>query len=139
MPSLPTYEASSHGRIRHILYEQAMPRGGVRIYGGKEWLGVWEPNAQRYQVAYKGKTYKVARMVCEAFHGEPAPSANVCMHLDENPKNNRPENLSWGTQRENLNAPLVKRYHAASCRRKMAGQPVVDLDRSYEKRRKEAP
>jgi hypothetical protein len=29
----------------------------------------------------------------------------VCMHLDENSRNNKPENLAWGTQKENLNAP----------------------------------
>ena len=27
------------------------------------------------------------------------------MHLDENARNNKPENLRWGTQKENLNAP----------------------------------
>jgi hypothetical protein len=32
------------------------------------------------------------------------------MHLDENSKNNRPENLAWGTQKENLNAPGFIEY-----------------------------
>jgi hypothetical protein len=27
------------------------------------------------------------------------------MHLDEDSRNNKPENLAWGTQKENLNAP----------------------------------
>jgi len=27
------------------------------------------------------------------------------MHLNENSADNRPENLAWGTQKENLNAP----------------------------------
>lgn len=29
----------------------------------------------------------------------------VVIHLDENAHNNRPENLKWGTQKENLNMP----------------------------------
>jgi hypothetical protein len=32
------------------------------------------------------------------------------MHLDENSRNNRPENLAWGTQKENLNAPQFLEY-----------------------------
>lgn len=52
----------------------------------------------------KGKSLKVHRLVCEAFNGPPGPG-QVCMHLDENPFNNLPHNLAWGTQKENLNAP----------------------------------
>lgn len=49
-------------------------------------------------------------MVCEAFHGK-APFAHaVVMHIDDNPANNRPENLKWGTQKENLNAPAFIDY-----------------------------
>jgi hypothetical protein len=32
------------------------------------------------------------------------------MHLDENAANNRADNLAWGTQRENLNAPGFLEY-----------------------------
>lgn len=61
-------------------------------------------------IAYRGKNYKVASMVCEAFHGEKPSGSHVCMHLDEDSKNNRAENLSWGTQKENLNAPNFKAW-----------------------------
>jgi hypothetical protein len=47
--------------------------------------------------------------VCEAFHGEPE-KGQVCMHLDEDARNNRPENLAWGSQKENLNAPKFLEY-----------------------------
>jgi hypothetical protein len=53
----------------------------------------------------RGKTYKVARLVCEAFNGPSSEEKNVCMHLDENSGNNSLDNLAWGTQKENLNAP----------------------------------
>lgn len=55
-------------------------------------------------------TMKVHRLVCEAFHG-PAPFERaVVLHLDENALNNRPENLQWGTQKENLNMPKFVEY-----------------------------
>ena len=48
---------------------------------------------------------KIHRAVCEAFHG-PAPEGKpIVLHLDEDATNNRPENLRWGTQKENLNMP----------------------------------
>ncbi len=59
---------------------------------------------------YRGKTYKVARLVCEAFHGSAPSGKPVCMHLDEYSRNNRPDNLRWGTQKENLNAPGFLTY-----------------------------
>ena len=53
---------------------------------------------------------KIHRLVCEAFHG-PAPSKrSVVLHLDENALNNNPENLRWGTQKENLNMPKFIEY-----------------------------
>lgn len=32
------------------------------------------------------------------------------MHIDENSRNNKPANLAWGTQKENLNAPGFIEY-----------------------------
>lgn len=107
--SYPGLSASSLGRIMVDPYESAMPYGGVRVYGGKPTFGSWAEQDKRFITVVKSKTansktLRVARVVCDAFHG-PAPSGAVCMHLDENSRNNRPENLAWGTQRENLNAP----------------------------------
>jgi hypothetical protein len=44
-------------------------------------------------------------LVCEAFHGPPPEGKPVVIHKDEDAHNNTPENLKWGTQKENLNAP----------------------------------
>jgi len=84
--------------------EQEGARGGSVQYGGTPTPGQWD--GARFIYSRRGhRTYKVARLVCEAFHG-PAPiDRAVCMHLDEDARNNRPENLAWGTQKENLNAP----------------------------------
>lgn len=48
---------------------------------------------------------KIHRLVCEAFHGVPPFPKAVVIHLDEDATNNKPENLRWGTQKENLNMP----------------------------------
>lgn len=77
-------------------------------------MGVWEPKQRRYTIIYKGKTYRVAKLICEAFHG---PSNGLyCLHIDENSRNNMPSNLKWGTQKENLNAPGFIEY----CKRRFA-------------------
>jgi hypothetical protein len=112
VPSLPEYEASSLGRIRRKPFVGVMPRGGERQYGGKEWFGVWHKDTKRFMFTFKGKNYKVAVVVCEAFHGKaPHPyPMSVCMHLDENSRNNRADNLAWGSQKENLNAPGFLAY-----------------------------
>jgi hypothetical protein len=71
---------------------------------------VWNKADGRFIIVYKGKTYKVARLICEAFNGDRPSQKSVCMHKDENAANNRPDNLEWGTQKENLNAPAFLEY-----------------------------
>jgi hypothetical protein len=104
IPSLAGLMASNMGRIMVSPYFGEMPNGRSRQYGGHPTTGQWTHDQKRYIYVHKGKSYKVARMVCEAFHGEPIFDRAVCMHLNENPRDNRPENLAWGTQKENLNA-----------------------------------
>lgn len=104
-PSLPEYEASSFGRVRSKPFIGTLHTGAPRWYGGKPTLGYWAERERRYKIVYRGHSYKVHRLICEAFHG-PAPADKPnCLHADENSRNNRPDNLSWGTQKENLNAP----------------------------------
>ena len=59
---------------------------------------------------YKGKNYKVHRLVCEAFNGPPPFDKAIVMHLNDDATNNRPENLAWGTHKENLNTPSFIAY-----------------------------
>lgn len=104
IPSLPRVLASNRGKLLVIPWVGASSRGkGLQQYGGITTRGQWD--GSRYIYVLDGKTHKVARLVCEAFHGPPPFERAVCMHLDENSRNNRPENLKWGTQKENLNAP----------------------------------
>jgi hypothetical protein len=91
-------------------YWGPMPRGGSRAYGGTPHFGVWNKQDGRFITVWKGSSYKVAQLVCEAFNGSPPSNDAVCMHDDENAANNRAANLKWGTQQENLNAPRFKEY-----------------------------
>lgn len=110
VPSAPQFMVSSEGRYMVAPYWADMPKGGMRSYGGQPNFGVWSKQDGRFIAVWKGSTFKIHRLVCEAFNG-PKPFARaVVMHLDENAANNRPNNLSWGTQKENLNAVGFKDY-----------------------------
>ncbi len=105
IPSLPEYIASSKGNVMRLPYTGQMPHGGERQYGGEVVAGVTHnQNQMRPTLRFRRKNYRVSRLVCEAFHGR-APSAKaVVMHLNDDATDNRPQNLKWGTQKENLNA-----------------------------------
>lgn len=109
VPSAKGVLASNLGRVMLAPFVSEHPRGGnKKQYGGVPTIGSWD--GSRYICRFNGKTFKVARLVCEAFNG-PAPySQSVCMHVDEDSRNNAPTNLAWGTQKQNLNAPGFLRY-----------------------------
>ncbi|MDG9785315.1 HNH endonuclease signature motif containing protein [Metapseudomonas otitidis] len=104
VPSVPGLIASSAGYLMVVPYIHELNN---HRYGGLPTKGQWD--GKRFVYVIKGKTYKAHRLICEAFNGPPWPGA-VCMHLDEDASNNRPENLAWGTQKENLNAPGFIEY-----------------------------
>jgi hypothetical protein len=81
-----------------------MPNGGTRPRGGQPTFGVWNKQDGRFITVIRHVTYKIHRLVAEAFHGPPPFDGAVAMHIDENAANNRATNLRWGTQKENLNA-----------------------------------
>jgi hypothetical protein len=84
VPSLPGYEASDEGRVRH----------GTKVLRGSHDDDGYVIHATKY-----GRR-KAHRIVCEAFHG-PCPVGGQCGHLDGTKSNNRPGNLAWVTAREN--------------------------------------
>ena len=117
VPSLPGVMASSEGRILLPPRHAPLPNGGWRLYTPEPTTGVRKMakrGAKHVYLGFFNSAYgniKVHQAVCEAFHGEkPFPKA-VVIHLDENALNNRPDNLKWGTQKENLNMPKIKAYH----------------------------
>jgi hypothetical protein len=99
--------ASSHGRLMVAPYYAPLPNGGQRVYGGVPARGTWE--GTRYVWRWRGKSCRVAPLVCAAFHGK-RPKGRVCIHRNENARHNRATNLKWGTQKENLNMPKFIAY-----------------------------
>ena len=108
--------ASSLGRIQLPPRIAKMPNGGVRSYNPKPTFGHTTRASKTARHTYKNVSnrifgnIRVHRAVCEAFHGPPPDGKSVVIHLDENAHNNRPENLKWGTQKENLNMPKFIEY-----------------------------
>jgi len=95
------YEASSFGRIRRV-----KPSKGT--LPGK----ILKPQLARngylqlvLKINTKSKTSMVARLVCEAFNGEPPQGFDV-NHKDFNRLNNTPENLEWLSRRDNIRYTL---------------------------------
>ena len=111
IPSKPGMIASSLGRVKLPDGQAPLPNGGIRDYKPKPTFGVKTKASKTARHVYMGLqnrrfgNMKIHRLVCEAFHGPaPFPKA-VVIHLDEDATNNKPENLKWGTQKENLNMP----------------------------------
>lgn len=122
VPSEPGVLASSWGRIVLPPRYAPLPNGGFRAYMPEPRYGQVSKASKhaahefrlimvrRDEAAARQAPRKVHQLVCEAFHGpKPFPEA-VVLHLDEDAHNNRPENLRWGTQKENLNMPKFREY-----------------------------
>lgn len=104
VPSVPGILVSNEGRIMYTPHRGLMPKGGYRAYGGEPTFGVWSKRDARFIISIRGSSYKMARLIAEAFYGPPPFPGAVVMHIDENAANNRADNLKWGTQKENMNA-----------------------------------
>lgn len=116
VPSCPGMLASSWGRIKLPETTARMPNGVVRKYKTRPTRGVKTKASKTARHVYYGirtrafGQKKVHRLICEAFHGPPPFEKAVVIHLDEDALNNKPENLKWGTQKENLNMPGFIEY-----------------------------
>lgn len=128
VPSREGLMASSLGRVRLPSRVAQMPHGGYREYNPKPTYGSVTKASKTARHSYRGMysklfgNIKIHRAVCEAFHGPPPFAGAVVIHIDEDAHNNRPENLKWGTQKENLNMPKIKEYH---CSRVGEKSPVI--------------
>lgn len=116
VPSISGVLASSEGRILLPPCYAPLCNGGFRLYETKPVFGVVTRSSKTASHVYRGVYWKkfgnikVHRAVCEAFHGPPPFEGAVVIHMDEDGLNNRPQNLKWGTQRENLNMPKFIEY-----------------------------
>lgn len=125
VPSVPGLMASSWGRVKVLPYEQKMPHGGVRIRSVSPTYGVWVSDQNRFLLVFRRKSYKIHQLVCEAFNGPKPFDRAVVMHDDENPRNNVPKNLIWGTQKQNLNYPGFLEKNREHNRRRVAARKLL--------------
>lgn len=94
---IPSLQCSSLGRVRKSTTHRIL-RGHHNANGR---IVIHRSDRER------PKNVLVSRLVCETFHGPPPPAA-VCMHLNDIPNDNRPENLQWGTQQDNMCGAAAK-------------------------------
>lgn len=121
--SAPQFIVSSEGRIMILPHVGIMPNGSQKHYQTTPLTGVVSlKNYNRPTIVYRGKSYRISLLVCEAFHGPKPFTSAVVMHIDDDPQNNRASNLKWGTQKENLNSEKFIQY----CKSRTAGNnPAV--------------
>lgn len=112
------YEASSFGRIRSVdRVVKKMHGSGVMMrqtYKGKILTPTEDDGYFRVSIGVDRKRMLVSvhRLILLAFHGDPIVG-NVGRHLNGNPRDNRPSNLSWGTHFDNMSDRKAHGRYAA--------------------------
>lgn len=103
-PRNEAYEASNMGRVRSIdryIYR----KDGIKSFVKGSVLKPHRDKAGRVRVAIcdgdRGRTTQVSIIVAETFIGLRADNAEVVRHLNDDPSDNRVENLAFGTQAQN--------------------------------------
>lgn len=88
IPICSGYQASNQGRI--------IGRRGRILIPTKNYAGYLVFSMRAIQ-------YRVNRIVCLTFHGDPPSSQHHAAHKDSDRQNNRADNLYWATPQENSN------------------------------------
>ena len=94
------YEVSSAGRVRSL---DRVDSRGWRFKGRVMRCATDTRGYRRVRLSRDGiqSTRLVHRLVAEAHVGPPPTSAGLVRHLNDNPSDNRVENLSYGTDADN--------------------------------------
>lgn len=98
VPGYPYYEVSDVGEVRRATDSKRQYKAGYVLKPklskhGYMVVSLWD-GARYYHVG-------VHRLVCMAFHGEPANDNLQVCHNDGDRLNNTQDNLRWGTAKEN--------------------------------------
>jgi len=114
-------EVSSLGNVRDLVSK--MPRT-PRVVRGKR--------SSRLEItltrSWGKKAFRLARLVCETFHGEPPTPAHVVLAKDGDPTNCRADNLRWATRSEVVQATVARGRH-------VSGLVVAGLRKAKEQQR----
>jgi len=103
-PSAPVLEVSDLGRVRSAATARILVPRVVHVKRTRPRLQV------EYRLDFSQRSARVARLVCEAFHGEPPPE-HVAMFLDGDSFNCRADNLRWATRAEVAQATVERGRH----------------------------
>lgn len=121
------YEVSDHGRVRSVDRVVAHPGGDSARKGrvlkpcgdgrGYKQVNLWRDGS--------GGSVKVHRLVLEAFAG-PCPDGMLACHTNGDNSDNRPSNLRWASQSDNLrDAVSHGTHHWAGKTHCPQGHPLV--------------
>lgn len=99
IPGFPDYEASNQGRVRS--WRQPGLGASKRRRATPKLLRT--PTIGRYPMVSlgEGNRFRLHIIIARTFIG-PRPDGEVIRHLDDDPLNNRPENLAYGSQFDNM-------------------------------------
>lgn len=108
LAGLDELEVSSLARIRRkarmvwTAYDEHPHFKQIRTRILKQWVDA--KGYAKVSISITGKThgFLVHRMVCAAFHGLPPDGKRSACHNNGDVRNNRPENLRWGSAKDNM-------------------------------------
>lgn len=130
------YEVSNMGRVRSLDRWVDRPQGGY-LAKGKELKGWVNKAGYRTVLLYKGEGrgngyvgFHVHRLVAKCFIPNPN-RYGIINHKDENPRNNRVDNLEWCTQSYNVNYGTGKDRNYESNRKHMRMVEKLDMNGEY--------
>jgi hypothetical protein len=106
------YKASNYGRIE--LQSGTITYGSMAV---TKYYKIKTPNK---------KSRLVHNIICTAFHGPKPSTSHVVNHIDYNKSNNKPENLEWVTQRQNVMHSLPTRKTVPAYNKKRVAQYTTD-------------
>ena len=123
------YYVSNMERVKRSRYERADKNGLINYYPEKlvsTYILIHPTGRKNVYVNLvingKQKTLLFSRIVAKAFVKNPDPANKIQVnHIDENPTNNRPDNLEWMTAKENINYGTC-RERSSESRKKLFAQ-----------------
>lgn len=133
-----SYEVSSLGRVRSL--DRIDARGHHRLGRLMTPTLTGKKNCEHYRVTFhlnsKRETIYLHRVVAEAFIPNPEGLPFV-LHWDDNPANNRVENLHWGTHADNMREMSERGRHVSVNATKTECRYGHPFDEENTKRRKD--
>ena len=130
IPGYPTkYAAGSDGHIYSKANRKMAAECEIGWYKLKSRTNMGKYQRVNIIINGKHKTKSVHRLVCEAWHGAPTEDKPHVCHWDGSRDNNIPENLRWGSAKDNAD-DAIRHGRTVGCRgEKHYKSKVTDIER----------